>query len=921
MTESDGDAFQFEEDAPDDKTFYNIYRQRVLKHDINWINEAREKCQRGSEKTYANIEQSDQPKIEELKQSAQNILRSNFQSREDLSQLYYLEKSFETLERIDTKKGMIDRTLLFENKLCVQGYRVFQEDTRQSTKIKPRSYVFSDQDFRRAVPRISSERLSKRMANFMEMVATKWHDVATFSDFILAVNNMQRTEKLMPLQAQTVVNWITKLCIQQYMVRWVIRLGDGKLVDDMEEGHERNERDRIQMRAAGLRDLLARSGWIPAPMEGTRDRWAWDHWRKVYRNEEMQMHFLKQLVLLGPDKFLSMPVHFGTGGRHGDTSLYVRNPMTIEKLNEFIDILRRSPGKSLAAASNGNAATDTVKDADGTSYRGRHVRSFLNRLGIKRRRAHALDSRVSRPDIRAEIENFMREIQERHVFGDQVDGVWMDETTLSLHPTHKWAWSFQGQSTVTAQNKHVGGGDYNMMLAIGIIGNVTFLHYIVYKPQHANMKAVGKWTFIPVGRKAKVNGTYGSILNYFFGGWGTSMSDEEIIDIASRKDYGETPFPLAHFMHKLRVEQKRTTEDLYFFWDNFSGHFAQNTRQPDATSATPPASRYNPAFSAVPRLFENIADETYLSMIYLPRHMPQFNPCERVFAHLKSHIAINTTDSSSITQQTLLSLVDGYMRKISPNGILNVIRGCHYKTRGQTATRPPPPPPAPSKEELYRDLDAICNDPDLSRMPQYRTPGQVACHNPKTGLISRYLGTRWHVLSQQAVLFDTEQRAFVMDTMRGRRDANGAAVVQVYSGYGNVAGLERGKNRVEAQIKLILDMFNNPGEIEMSLTVVKDYVWFAICLLTNNKRWVLQARVFREGGATAMKWTNATWNFGALLKCGKITDPLKVNMFVGQITTTTRGAFSYTLPHTLSTTENDLIRNMRQDTIKFYRTS
>jgi hypothetical protein len=840
-----------------------------------------------------------------------------------------------------TRQGPAQDYLAHENTLAKFGYRIITPTLNKVTKdnnnnANKRSYKFSDHDFLQARQRLSRSRTSPQMIRFMSKLGELWHSSSSFDDFVVAIQQFFQGDQVMmlPLQEETIINWLTKLCVQQYLMHYFeTNMPENELSKDAdkENMHQKERSKRILARAKGYAAI--NPGDIVPPDITSRDYWAWSYWirQKKWENDDLVQMFVKQWVLLGPNIFKRLPINFGSGGRYGYDEEkhpnYYPNAMTMPKLKEFIDALAKNPGASIHVATKMHATKDstsdpnkTVYDNKGNKYKFNVVREFLNRIGIRHGRAFTLDQSARRKTSVAEELRFKQYIQERYVFGllqknqqfvnlngrelENADVMWMDETSLSLFPSHKWAWGFEKRQTQTTQAKKTSGGEYNMMLTLGLIGGKSFVHYMIYKPQREHAKRESKVfdgnkkleTVFFHGKLAKVMGTYGSILNYLFGTWNSNdnLSLPENIRCSIN-----TPEYLAKLIKKLRANRDDKNIPLYFFWDNLAGHFGKSVRHKNETDI-PPKKPYNPAHEQMKSLFASAGIQN-VNMTFVPRHMPQYNPCERVFAHLKGFISRKAKlTNSHINPTEMLLLVEDYIKQVKDNGIINIIHGCHYYTTFKQAHSTPKDQKEfierPTKEQQKK----WCNEIYPWKKPDKNFKGQLVCYSPKTNVIAKYLPPdkhRWHILSQQTVLFENDLEPMLIPSF-DNVDAKHHVTIETATKYAVFnPGLppdtltideQRDKDSHVQMIQQINDCISTPkGESDHPFYIPIAFTWFTIVRLCQERRtWKLHPHLIKQNTELYLMWEymengNESSTY-ALMRSDKQTTPIKVNLFLGQ---------------------------------------
>ena len=331
---------------------------------------------------------------------------------------------------------------------------------------------------------------------------------------------------------------------------------------------------------------------------------------------------------------------------------------------------------------------------------------------------------------------------------------------------------------------------------------------------------------------------------------------------------------------RLRGDSQRP---LHFMWDNFSGHFAQMLRGTISQDAQP--KEMNPAFWTVPKMFASRGVQN-VQMMFLPRYMPQFSPCERVFSHMKTYIANHSpARENQISESQLFQQVHEYLGHLNDRSIINLIEACHYRTA--FAQQPPRPPTVNATPELATNL---CNNLDLHQVSKLNK--QIVCASASTGLISRYLpkgSDRWYVLSQLSTLFE-EQRAHIIDDFRNANNVRSSHYFAIYSGYGGSEGflirMSREQETFERIINNLWRHINNfPVQFNLLRVFQPSLTWLAITYLNGSSDWRLQPVILQNKGEY-MIWShenNGDDNkYFAVLHCGQQTSAVKVNFLVGR---------------------------------------
>ena len=241
---------------------------------------------------------------------------------------------------------------------------------------------------------------------------------------------------------------------------------------------------------------------------------------------------------------------------------------------------------------------------------------------------------------------------------------------------------------------------------------------------------------IPIfsGYKTKIPINKSSFANFLFGTWRSfSASDIKINQIA--KDVIFSNHSLQETVIALRKAEKTENKPMRCHWSKSESQFGQSIKEINA-------------LFAITEGFEKA------HICLLPKNMPQFHPCMRIFSHLKLHIAKYTANAMPLTD-----VVTAYMSKLcAKNMILRVVHHCHYRT-SFADTRPFTLADELAPVQLDEDaLDNACNTVDPAEIPHNANVGHLVCYAPRTNIIAKILPAaqnRWHILSQKTALFET----------------------------------------------------------------------------------------------------------------------------------------------------------------------
>lgn len=343
---------------------------------------------------------------------------------------------------------------------------------------------------------------------------------------------------------------------------------------------------------------------------------------------------------------------------------------------------------------------------------------------------------------------------------------------------------------------------------------------------------------------------------------------------------------LTDYVIWLRTQQKLEESDannhnkppLYFFWDNASMHFAKKlTSKSDVDKDK---RKFNQAFDIFEQVFKERGLGKNAKMCFVPKYNPQFNPCERVFAHLKNYIRTHAdTSKDKLEEDELLDLVERYMDHLAPHTIARIIYGCKYRIDGW----PNHPEYLPKPGTGSVDADSVCNNVFAEIPEEYRNQ-QLICACKDSGLISKYLpqgDDRWRILSKRSVLYDKQQLHVIHPFSLYRTpmlSKEYADYFQHYSGYGyeyfaNTPAIqlefERSRNKAQA----IVDIVRNGNQ---SVIIGPDFAVLAWMLLCMDVQWRL---TFASHHKNVLVWRR-DGNQRALV-CW--ANPEQANFFLGRI--------------------------------------
>jgi hypothetical protein len=784
---------------------------------------------------------------------------------------------YKTMLKIVQQAARHQNTSLYaSNSLGVYEHRIFLNGLDKQHMVQPstntRKYEFRDLDFAAAAKTTCRKQMldAGRYALLVKSLEC-WGNAASFDDFLYQIEKQLRGQIVMPLTQTTIVNWTTKMVVQRYIHNWLYKQWDQEKMDqvaqarhqaqmDMQSMHpgtpEYQQQQKISMyylpyellvpgansdnivhRACAYRSVMKNQIEVPEPPKNSRESWAWYYWVRL-KGRDFAHRFLKQLVLCGPKSFTERPVVFLSGGRMGKGAVLRADDMTMDKLTPYIEALTQNPVLALK---------DLEKNVSAS-----HIQSFLHRIGIRQRQTKRMDERLGRDNVRADMRRFAKWVQQQHTVGQDVDAVWMDETTISPHAVHSTAWGLQGDSTPVYGAKYT-GGIYNMMLSMGNIGEHTFVHYMIYKPQHKTVSVVAS-TLVGTGPKVKTYGVYATILNYLFNHWGENLQDsnfaapvqgekqiecylEEVVMQQQNLD------PLADFLAAQRKKYNRENQPLMFMWDSFSAHFAQKIQDSNHRAV------YNHGGDLLRAMFEAKGVQ-HVQMILLPRHTSQFNPCERIFALLKQHLKRSSAqrNKDQLPETQLYDSIHDFIDRMKDSTVSRLIYACKYNINQWT----------PHQRGVRFADSKTCNNP--STRVSEPSDEQLVCASKESGIISKYLAPgskRWHVLSPLSTLFEP-QKSFVLSRFTDhfwdhQHDISPdlSAHYYTYSGYGldHYVQLDEAAKRqytsAQARIKWIQERVYGSTKLDQIVRIPASYWLLVLILMGIHNRWALVPGVIK----------------------------------------------------------------------------
>lgn len=757
--------------------------------------------------------------------------------------------------RVDNKCLYLQNSMgVFEHRVCENGMDPMHQIHESSTS--KRKYEFRDLDFTAAAKTTcQAGQMDTGKIQLVLRCLRIWQDSSSLDEFYNTLSIRMTDQLIRPMTTRTLVNWTTKLVIQRYLYKHFSSQWDIDALRNVYEARTKGESTEyyvyeivtpgvdsasILVRAQALR--LIDTTMIPEPEESSRDLWAWLYWMRL-KGSHMCIKFLKQLVLCGPKAFQERPVTFLSGGRMGKGEHHRAEDMTMHTLSQYLEQLSVNPLQSV----------QQLQSPDANQYGVQQIQSFLNRIGVRQRSTKRMDEHISRNNVRADMRRFIQWVQRVEQFGDHVDAVWMDETTISPHAVQLSAWGLQGDTSPAFGSKYT-GGIYNMMLSMGCIGKHTFIHYMIYKPQRKSISIVGK-TIVGTGSRVKTYGVFASVLNYLFNQWGENMLDpveapdspwhlQEVVLQQQNLD------PLVDFIAGMRQRYGCQENKLLFMWDSFSAHFAQMIKEPSNDQPMHRAS-YNHGGDMLREMFE-VKGVRNMQMILLPRHTSQFNPCERVFALMKQYMrrvgATRNTDSGVMSEDQMYTCIHEFITKMKDSTLARLIYACKYNIQNWQP-----------HERIHQDHQIDCNNPSTTVHGERSQKHQVVCASAANGLISRYLAPgskRWHILSPLSVLFDKQQQYSIPTFTSAFWESFGNISDDLkdhfytYAGYGIKEYLtlddtaERQFQAAQERIKWIRKHIYDSEPTTEVMRIPTSYWLLALVLMGLSNKWVLTPGVF-----------------------------------------------------------------------------
>lgn len=766
-----------------------------------------------------------------------------------------------------------DQQLLIENDMGLFLHKTYSAQFPNVQQSSKRKYTFQDKDFKHVFQAANPIRTTIAQHGFIV-----WEKAETWLKFVKKLRKEFRFQVVKPRDPDTLIKWVTKLCVQRFMLRVLVA---NKKHDLLKSGVTS---ESIITRAKGFRQLKLETLTPQTPEQNSKDYSAWLYWqKKLGSTQEIWHKFLKQLVIIGPRHFYLSPVMFSTGGRRGKGTIVRADDMTMPVLLKIINELINSGPSSQSLSSKEQNDMVDVKYEDGTikKLRGRHIRSFLNRIGIFKRKGRSFEAKAFHKVNRVEAKRFVEHIQKQLVFGSgKNDVVFFDESSLSLFPRRRLQWTVgkygAARTNFSLQKKSNSIGAYNLFLSCGVIGSQTFLHLMLCKPLHVNLKLFEN-EFVPhntVTTKAKLRGTTSSVMHYFMNTSGLPLfgvpdptlntDTTKNIKISRCLYHHQNLDPLFDYIAKLRTQQNVDPNiPLYFMMDNAPSHMAQkisaNLRSANAKG------EWNPAFQFFEQFLIAKVGSLHNHVIFLPKYLPNFNPCERVFAHLKNYINRKAPHNvDTLTEKQLFKLVGQFSNAMNKHTIAKIVHGCKYQLEGW--------PAHPEYKRIPKHIsDDVCNNPDPLYVDKSIEGLQVVCASQNSGLISKYLpfGEKaWHILSKKATLFDPQKpyivNPFTLYSNEGdsslQPEDDKKKYFPFYSGYAFDEYLARDEAKYEASINLTnadivgvnswIDGTERQMDFDDSPTRERTYVirdksaLYAYIMLSISTNWKLVPNVF-----------------------------------------------------------------------------
>jgi hypothetical protein len=556
--------------------------------------------------------------------------------------------------------------------------------------------------------------------------------------------------------------------------------------------------------------------------------------------------YLRGWALAGTDVFESIVLYLERGGPE--------QPLKLQSVDvhAIIQWLQNNPSGSVV-----DAIDERLPGADGKVlhqiYRG------LKRFGINRKTPRGMQANALRLFAMMDVKRFRERFQDIHVVGQTADVVWMDETTVSTEVARQKVWSYQGTRPVVLEAKRAGlGGAYNMMCSIGVIGGKSFIHYMIYKPQRAQLRESTPRMFSEHGKYCKVMGNYVTIANYMFGTWNHMNLDGYRYEFQRVRN--DCLFDAIARIYNSGVSNDRP---LYLLWDAFSGHFAQKVYLPRSGNAREHKARFNPAFDAFRYMARGLLlrhgvdmPANRIHMVHMPRYNPQFSLCERVFAHMKNYISRNARlrRSDKLSETELMLLIKEFVQNRKPSYALLLARACKYRVNDQATEDP---------VEVTADVCRCILD--IQRPLPTMRDKQLVCVTRDSARPVAVLGpserNSWRILDLNQAMFDPDLDLLHMESFgyfKSQTDDDLRSHFYVYSGfdlvdYTSIRVAEQiAHSRVAAEI---LDYLVMGGAAQRRVICDQGHAWQMFIQSAGNREWLFYPKVIGESGIYAAKNT------------------------------------------------------------------
>ena len=352
----------------------------------------------------------------------------------------------------------------------------------------------------------------------------------------------------------------------------------------------------------------------------------------------------------------------------------------------------------------------------------------LHKAGLGQRKARFVDKRTESDPLIALERRLFKEAQRNDpVLKDPRRLLFMDESNFRLNEQQGRGWGVAGRGARIFRPKGQ-SPTYNVMATIGAGG---FLHYVVHKPERAERELAVRYEAselkspgegVDVGLSAsEIRRASAAELKDVLRRHQVKLSDEDgeplslsqmRNTVAQLKRTGRLGLLRAsrgaRFQGGPKMPHRATADDVHDYlklladepeargrtpvWDNASSHGAQGTKEADKVS-----------------VFDRLAREYGLAgVVYLPPRSPDLNPIEVLFAYVKRIVRHEAPDQG-YTEEALLQAIDRAFDRVTPQMIMNWIRGCGY---GPQPEREPGPVQncQTSEADLRRSGRIVCAD-------------------------------------------------------------------------------------------------------------------------------------------------------------------------------------------------------------------